>query len=161
MQAGLYGVNERRILDRRIEKGPNMSAIAMLFDSYAALEPEDPHWIYDGDGGEGEDYCRRCALAKIEKDGKGELSMSVSPESDGCLHCTKCGKLLGYVLTDYGANSELDHFRSVKFRRNKLLDRETAYHLARLLAAKDGDYEATMIAARAIRCMKSIPQLSK
>jgi len=137
-----------------------MNALSYLFDRYADLQPEDPHWICDGVGDEAEDYCRRCALAKIAADGKGELNMSIAPETDSCLHCTKCGKLLDYTLTNSGADSEIDHFRSVKFRRNKPLDRDTAYHLARMLAAKDGDHEATVIAARAIRCMKSIPKLS-
>lgn len=135
-----------------------MNALSLLFDKYADLEPENPHWICDDDGDEGHNYCRRCALAKIKKDGKGDLNVSVAPESDSCLHCTVCGKLLDYTLTNHGADSELDHFRSVKFRRDKPLDRDTAYHLARMLAAKGDDCEAVVIAARAIRCMKSIPR---
>lgn len=31
-------------------------------------------------------------------------------ESDTCETCDVCGKTLSYVLTDYGATSELDHF---------------------------------------------------
>jgi len=68
-------------------------------------------------------------------------------------------RILNYTLTNYGAESELSHFRTVKFRRDKPLDRETAYHLARALYGKDNDLEAVMIAARAIRSMKYIPQL--
>ena len=136
-----------------------MTTLSLIFDKYANLSPEDPHWICDGVGDEGKDFCRRCALAKIKKDGKGQLSMSVAPESDGCVHCTVCGKLLDYTLTDHGGDAELDHFRGVKFRRGKPLDRDTAYHLARMLAAKGDDCEAVVIAARAIRCMKSIPNL--
>jgi hypothetical protein len=137
-----------------------MSALGMLFDKYADLSPEDPHWICDGVGDEGSDFCRKCALAKIKADGKGQLSMSVAPESDSCLHCSVCGKLLDYTLTGSGADAELAHFRSVKFRRDKPLDRDTAYHLARMLWGKDGDLEAVTIAARAIRCMKKIPTLN-
>lgn len=136
------------------------TAISFLFDKYADLQPEDPHWICDGADDESHDYCRKCAKAKIEKDGKGQLNMSVAPESDSCIHCEECGKLLDYCLTNFGADAELDHFRAIKFRRNKPLDRETAYHLARMLAAKGDDFEAIEIAARAIRCMKSIPKIS-
>src|SRR6185312_12551906 len=103
-----------------------MSLLSLLFDQYADLSPENPHWICDGDGDEGQDYCRKCALSKIAADGKGELSVSVAPESDGCLHCCVCGELLDYTLTDAGADAELHHFRTVKFRRNKPLDRDTA-----------------------------------
>jgi hypothetical protein len=133
-----------------------VSPLVLLFEQYADIHPEPGYWFETEDGGDGDDYCLKCVK---EKDaGRGKYSgYGCSSEHDGCLHCSKCGKLLDYVLTDYGAEEELNHFRAVKFRRNKPLDRETAYHLARLIAAKEGDLEVIWIAARAIRCMKRIP----
>jgi hypothetical protein len=133
-----------------------MSMLAYLFDEYAALVPENGYWIDFEDGGNGETYCLRCV--KKKDSGKEKYSgYGCAAEQDGCLHCSECGKLLDYVLTDHGAEEELHHFKSVKFRRNKPLDRETAYHLARLIAAKPNDIDVIRIAARAIRCMKRIP----
>jgi hypothetical protein len=137
-----------------------MTALAFLFDQYAGMQPEDPCWITDGKVDEAHDYCRKCAAARIERDGAGYLSTSCAPESDHCVHCDACGKLLNYSLTAAGADAELDHFQSVRFRKDKRLDRETAFHLARMLAAKGDDFEATEVAARAIRCMRSIPKIA-
>lgn len=129
-----------------------MSLLGLLFDEYADLDPEPGYWL---DEGVGETYCRRC----IEKLAKGrEFSgYGGAAEQDSCLHCHKCGKILDYTLTDHGALEELNHFKGVKFRAGKSLDRETAFHLARLIWAKDNDMEVVRIAARAIRCMKRIP----
>lgn len=132
-----------------------MSLLSMLFDQYANLQPEGPCWPSEDDTGQ--DYCRKHALEKIAADG-GELDGGYCRENDSCSHCAVCGKLLDYTLTDFGADSELEHFKTVKFRRDKPLDRETAYHLARLIAAKDRDMDVIKIAARAIRCMKKIPR---
>lgn len=137
-----------------------MSALALLFDQYARLWPDSGCWLDHEDGGDGETYCRRC----IKKKDAGRDAYQVigaGYESDGCLHCSACGKLLDYVLTDCGAEEELAHFRTVKFRRNKPLDRETAFHLARLIAAKEDDMDVILIAARAIRCMKRLPTAAK
>lgn len=134
-----------------------MSMLAHLFDLYASLDPEGPHWIRDDDTGE--DYCRKHALEKIAADGLDpdeQLDGGFSRETDSCCHCAKCGKLLAYTLTDEGQAAELDHFKSVKFRRNKPLDRETSYHLARMLWG-NCDLDAIRVAARAIRCMGHIP----
>ncbi len=133
-----------------------MSLLSLLFDEYAALDPEPGYWIEIEDGGNGETYCLRCVK---EKDaGRDKYSgYGCGAEQDGCLHCAKCGQLLDYVLTDYGALEELAHFKTVKFRRDKPLDRETAFYIARLLEAKGNDMEVIRIAARAIRCMKRIP----
>jgi len=128
-----------------------MSLLAHLFDQYANLDPEPGYWIMDD---EAETYCLRCVTVVAkgrEIDGYGGPS-----EQDHCLHCHKCGKLLDYTLSNYGAREELAHFRTVKFRRDKPLDRDTAYHLARLIAAHE-DMEVIRIAAKAIRCMKRLP----
>lgn len=132
-----------------------MSALALLFDEYAGPTPDGAYWIEDDDTGE--DYCRKHALEKIAKAGRGELCGGYCRENDSCCHCTVCGKLLDYTLTDHGADAELAHFKMVKFRRNKPLDRDTAYHLARLIAAKENDMDVIRIAARAIRSMRRVP----
>lgn len=132
-----------------------MSALALLFDQYANLRPGDPVYLEIEDGGDGAEYCLKCLKAKYpDSEGYGS---SAGAEFDGCVHCAECGKLLDYTLTDHGAEEELAHFSAVKFRRNKPLDRDTAYHLARLIAAKENDLDVIRIAARAIRCMKRIP----
>ena len=133
-----------------------MNLLSLLFDEYAALTPEPSCWLDFEDGGDGNSHCLRC-IKKLDA-GRDKYSCAGgSTEEDGCLHCGTCGKILDYTLTDDGAASELSHFKTVKFRRDKPLDRNTAYHLARLIAAKDDDMEVIRIAARAIRCMKGIP----
>ncbi len=132
------------------------SLLALLFDEYAALNPEPGWWLDFEDGGAGHVCCLRC-IKKRDAGREKYSGCGSSSEEDGCLHCGDCGKLLDYTLTDYGAESELEHFRKVKFRRSKPLDRETAYHLARLIAAKEDDMDVIRIAARAIRCMRHIP----
>lgn len=136
-----------------------MSLLAMLFDEYAALDPGPGYWINNDDTRVPEgDYCRSCALEKNETIAGDLCTYGSASEQDGCLHCHKCGKLLSYVLTDHGANAELDHFKTKTFRKNKHLDRETAFHLARLIEAKPNDLNVVRIAARAIRCMRRIPR---
>ncbi|GEM_PF-1837195 len=79
----------------------------------------------------GDSYCREHAIeARAEEFGFGPLlrdpdwyrrnemddaffegiSAGRDGESDNCETCSTCGKTLSYVLTDYGARSELDHF---------------------------------------------------
>jgi hypothetical protein len=132
-----------------------MSMLAHFFDLYANLSPEGPCWPFDDDTGE--NYCREHALAKAREAGHDKIDGGYAHEADGCVHCATCGKLLDYSLTDHGQESELAHFVTVKFRRNKPLDRETAYHLARMLWGKDNDLQAIRVAASAIRCMKRLP----
>lgn len=135
-----------------------MNALSLLFDQYAALSPEMGYWLDFEDGGDGGTHCLKC-IKKLDAGCDKYTGYGGAPEQDGCLHCGTCGKLLDYTLTDYGANSELDHFKDVKFRRNKPLDRITAYEIARMLAAKGDDLDAVHVAARAIRCMKKLPTL--
>lgn len=129
-----------------------MSVLSMLFDQYANLDPGQGYWLDDA---EHETLCLRC-VKKIAN-GRSYSGYGCAAEQDHCLHCEKCGALLDYVLTNYGAEAELEHFSKVRFLRNKPLDRVTAYHLARLIAAKDNDMDVIRIAAKAIRCMSKIP----
>lgn len=135
-----------------------MSALSLLFDLYANLKPEPPCWLDFEDGGDGNSHCLRC-IKRLDKGRDKYVICTGGGEEDSCVHCGTCGKILEYILSDTGAASELDHFRSVKFRRSKRLDRDTAYHLARLCASCD-DIEVTFIAARAIRCMNGVPVLN-
>ena len=130
-----------------------MSLLALLFDEYANLQPEPGYWL---DEDEGETYCLRCV--KQIANGRSFSGYGCAPEQDSCLHCHKCGKLLDYVLTNHGADEELNHFRTMRFRRDKPLGRETAFHIARMVWAKDNDMDVIRVAARAIRCMKRIPK---
>lgn len=135
-----------------------MSLLALLFEDYAAITPGAAYWV-DEDEADGETYCLRCVKAKAA--GRRYSSYGCAPEQDGCLHCAKCGTTLDYVLTEHGAEAELAHFKTVKFRRDKPLDRDTAYHLARLIAAKEDSMDVVRIAAKAIRCMTRIPSGSR
>lgn len=129
-----------------------MSLLSLLFDQYANLHPSAGYWLLDN---EHETFCQRC-VEKIAK-GREYTGYGCAAEQDGCLHCDKCGELLDYTLTDHGAAEELAHFQTMAFRRNKSLDRNMAYHLARLIAAREHDMDVVRIAARAIRCMSRIP----
>lgn len=131
-----------------------MSTLALLFDKYANLSPEGPYWPFDDDTGE--DYCRKHAIEKAKAAGHDKIDGGYAREADGCCHCATCGKLLDYSLTDAGQAAELAHFQTVTFRRSKPLDRETAYHIARMLWGRH-DMEAIKVAARAIRCMRRVP----
>lgn len=130
-----------------------MTPLSLLFDRYANLSPQPGYWLEDDNCSE--TYCLRC-IKKIAK-GRPYSGYGCAAEQDGCLHCHECGELLDYVLTEHGALEELNHFKNIKFRKDKPLDRKTAYHLARLIAAKDNDMDVIRVAARAIRCMKRIP----
>lgn len=130
-----------------------MTMLVLLFDQYANLAPGAGYWLEDDDCCE--TYCLQC-IKKLAA-GREYSGYGCAAEQDGCLHCHECGQLLDYVLTNHGALEELNHFKTVSFRRNKPLDRETAYHLARLIAARDNDMDVIRIAAKAIRCMKRIP----
>ncbi len=81
------------------------------------------HWIHGADGGM--DYCRECALAIIEKEKvrrrrlpKVEKKDSEVPSLDGGWRtehdsppiCDECNAPLDGSLTNYGAETELDHF---------------------------------------------------
>lgn len=134
-----------------------MSLLAILFDEYAALNPEPEYWLDFEDGGDGNGHCLRC-IKKLDAGRNKYTGSGGSTEEDGCLHCGTCGKILDYTLTDHGALEELAHFMTVKFRRNKPLDRNTAYHLARLIEAKENDMDVIRIAARAIRSMRNVPK---
>lgn len=140
----------------RAQNTPAMRALSALFDRYARLSPPTPWWPADDDTGY--DYCRKHAAQKA-KEMRCDLDGGYARETDSCCHCAVCGRLLDYTLTDFGQESELDHFSREKFRKGPL-DRQTAFHLARALYGRDDDFGAIEIAARAIRAMKSVPKMT-
>lgn len=73
------------------------------------------HWI-DGDD-TGEEFCRRCALKEIRKRKAADPSIDLHlgggyTDHDGPPYCSRCGVALEGSLTDYGVQSELEHFAS-------------------------------------------------
>jgi hypothetical protein len=82
-----------------------------------------PYWFMRNAGGVEEGtFCRECAeklrlkLAEANKDKPkvleclDRLDGGWSQESDTVVTCKSCHELLEYTLTDYGAESEWDHF---------------------------------------------------
>lgn len=106
-----------------------------------------PYWLEGGNSEPSDDYCRHCA-DKAAKAYKAEICGGWSSEADSCRHCATCGSVLEYSLTTHGVIAELEHFRSVRFR--KPLSKEEAFHVARLIEAAPDDAEARAIAKRAV-----------
>lgn len=106
----------------------------------ARRAPRDFCWIQnDRDSEQSEDlYCDICAPRVVEWILGGKFPKSISndsnkslpdwkrlkadqifvynvrsSESDGCEHCAICGHMLSVSLTNYGIESEIDHFEQV------------------------------------------------
>ena len=84
-------------------------------------------------------FCRECGsslrqlmlAAGLERDGeRPDLQPDSWPESDGSRVCDVCGALLEYILTDFGAEQEAEHFTG--HPPEVPLSREHAYELARI-----------------------------
>ena len=77
-------------------------------------ELEDLHWVHGDD--EGISYCYDCAVKKVEEIKLKEPESDVcvdggwGTEEDGTESCDTCGKPLDCSFTDYGSESEVDHF---------------------------------------------------
>src|SRR4051812_49028692 len=73
-----------------------------------SLNPPPVRWIHGAD--EGLDYCFECAeiaVAELRKANPADEFIvdggwDARRESDGSTACTKCGRTLGYSLTNYG-----------------------------------------------------------
>lgn len=135
---------------------PGAVAMIIALDSYAAV-PRAPYWL-EHSNESSETYCYDCAQKELAKYPDALLGGGYGGENDGCLHCETCGALLDYTLTNYGTNSEIVHFRTVRFRAP--LSREEAYHVARMLAGAQSDPEAIRIAARAIKKIPPPPPIT-
>jgi hypothetical protein len=94
--------------------------LTQLFDAGAARMPaDDEHWIHGSD--EGLSYCYECAKKKLaallEKEPNADYSVDGGwrMESDSTPFCESCHKLLSACLTEYGCESEVDHFTTYGF----------------------------------------------
>ena len=86
-----------------------------LFNAGAEkVESETEHWISGAD--ESLSYCYDCAFKEVEqllkKNPSGEYIVDGGwgIEGDSTPFCEICDKLLENTLTDYGCESEVDHF---------------------------------------------------
>lgn len=139
----------------REQGGPDLldefaAVIAALQPLADAAGAEDHHWIHGDD--EGLSWCRKCAEKRIAELRAEKPSKDICldggydwPTSDGCAHCEDCGALLVYVLTDYGAQSELAHFEENGIGEAPL-DPETAFHIQAMVNAFEysRDHDARM-----------------
>jgi hypothetical protein len=135
---------------------PDAVAMIIALDSYAAV-PDAPYWL-EHSGESSDTFCYDCAQKELAKYPDALLGGGYGGEEDRCLHCEMCGALLEYILTNHGADSEIVHFRTVRFRSP--LSREEAYHVARMLAGAEDDPEAIQIAARAIKKIPPLPTIT-
>ncbi len=94
--------------------------IEKLFDEGANRVSSEPeHWIHNAD--EGLSYCYECCekevkrLLKENPDGEYCVDGGWGTEGDSTPFCEICGKLLENSLTDYGCESELEHFLAYGF----------------------------------------------
>jgi len=77
-------------------------------------ELEDLHWVHGDD--DAVPYCYECAVKKVEEIKSREPERDVcvdggwGTEEDGPESCDTCGKPLDCSFTDYGSESEIDHF---------------------------------------------------
>lgn len=112
--------------------------LSFLNGRSAGLDLENIHWIR---GEAGPNWCHDCGktMAKhlrrrAPRKERREYILDggfPSGDEDGCARCEGCGKLLHYSLTDYGAESELEHFLE-HWKPQDKIEPETAYELARV-----------------------------
>lgn len=124
-----------------IEQDDYLQALIHLLDKRES-DPEHPYWFHElpdgSEADEGTSYCLDCLkkhfgptfdYAKHIGDYFGGGYPGYN-ESDGCECCEDCGKLLSYVLTDYGVESELTHYHEYQcFDWN---DADSCFMLARI-----------------------------
>ena len=91
-------------------------------------EEAAPPSYYLPDNDDGNQYCWECLKKLFPDDDWGGGAYSV--EYDSCMHCETCGRVLSYVLTNYGAKEELEHFSEHTWDWNNPDD---CYHVARML----------------------------
>lgn len=121
-----------------------------LLQRYAGIDPPYPCWLGGDRADPGPDYCRECATERV-KAGFGEFVDGGydAAEAEHCCHCEGCGKLLDYFLTDYGVRDEMQHFHGRRLRSP--LDREEAFHIARILEAAPNDKAVLRLGRRALK----------
>ena len=89
-----------------------------------------------------ESYCAGCIdaalgaeLKKWPDEERAQLftSMSAGAEYDGRAYCYKCGLFLDCRLSEYGGETELRHFSSIRFSRLRPPSEVEMYHLWKML----------------------------
>ncbi|WP_339829429.1 hypothetical protein [uncultured Arenimonas sp.] len=114
------------------------------------VEAPYPHWL-GSPADQGPSYCFDCASARVSAGEANFVDGGWPQDNDGCCHCEDCGRLLDYTLTEYGVESELEHFRGTRFRR--AINPELAYHLARLLEHHDDQPQVLKLLPRVRRAL--------
>lgn len=95
------------------------------------------YWIEVDGQDDDEDYCLPCAKKEAATKPGAEVEGGPNyPESDYCRSCEKCGQLLHYVLTNHGAQRELEHYQQHGWDWD---DPDDCYHIAAMLGAWIGD----------------------
>lgn len=122
----------------------------LALDRYADQDAPYPCWLASDDHDDDEEYyCPDCAAKAVaSRPGFRVVSDGCASEHDGCCHCSDCGKLLAYVLTDYGVKAELEHFR--EHPPTAPLDKEVAAHIARIIAGASDNAAAIALAQAAL-----------
>ncbi len=103
------------------------------FSRPAWAAASEQYWINGDDDSDGT-YCDKCAEVEYgfeARDGT-FIDGGFSLESDGCVHCDRCGRLLEYSLTDAGAVYEINHYSENCVR---VLTAEEAAHIETALGA--------------------------
>ena len=93
----------------------NREKLEVLFDAgEAKISSEPEHWISGPDGGAS--YCLECCEKEIEKLSRENPGEDYCVDGGWCIEgdftpfCEICQKLLVNTLTDYGCESEVEHF---------------------------------------------------
>lgn len=86
----------------------------LFYSGWLHISEEDEHWIHGYD--EGLSYCRECAVKKVKELRKSDPDREYSidggwgTDGDSTPFCETCGQRLSNTLTQYGCESEVDHF---------------------------------------------------
>jgi len=99
-----------------------ISEVRRQLEARAAKPP--PFYWHDGDAYE---YCWECFGKQFPTESP---AGGYAIEMDGCVHCAVCDRLLGYMLTNYGADEGLAHYEVCKWDWN---DPDDCYHVAAML----------------------------
>lgn len=100
---------------RATKDTPARRLAALVLPIMGGFNPPGLHWISGGKD-EATPYCYECAekeVARIlKKNPKADVHVAggYGTEEDGPRFCETCGRLLDCTFTDYGVESELEHF---------------------------------------------------
>ena len=95
---------ERTILEKLFNEGAGR------------VESEAEYWVGGDDDAQGESFCLECCEKEVERQKKEDPSGDYivdggwDQEGDGTPFCETCHQLLSNSLTDWGCESEVEHF---------------------------------------------------